>query len=106
VASPVSENREIVTGLGVTALLHLLQLPLAGLAMLVSCATGGYLCQLAAILPPLLIGASQVVYMGPAIFIAFRRQRRALAKGLIIGAAITLALNAACWGLFTGVARF
>ena len=48
-------------------------------------------------------GLSQSIYMGPAIYYAFKRGRPDIAKGLIIGAAVTFLLNGACWGLL-GVA--
>ena len=38
----------------------------------------------------LALGVSQVVYMGPAIYVAYRRGRPNIGKGLLIGAAITL----------------
>jgi hypothetical protein len=37
--------------------------------------------------------------MGPAILIARRLHHAGVMKGLIIGAATTFILNAACWGL-------
>jgi hypothetical protein len=67
-------------------------------ACLASGSSSGDYCILAGLFPPLLIGLSQLAYMLPAILIAPRRQRRDVAKGLIIGAAITFTLNAACWG--------
>jgi len=45
------------------------------------------------------LGVSQVVYMGPAIYYAYRRGRPNIAKGLIIGAGITFLLMAACWAI-------
>ena len=56
------------------------------------------LCGSLGLAAPLLIGLTQLVYMVPVIVLALRRQRRSLAKGLIIGAAVTFLLNAACWG--------
>jgi hypothetical protein len=56
------------------------------------------LCGTLGLAAPLLIGLTQLVYMVPAIVIALRRGRTSLAKGLIIGAAVTFLLNAACWG--------
>jgi hypothetical protein len=48
----------------------------------------------------LLIGAAQLVYVIPAVLIAWRSRHGDTAFGLIIGAAITLLLNSACWGVF------
>ena len=45
------------------------------------------------------LGVSQVVYMGPAIYLAHQRGRPNIGKGLLIGAAVTLALTAACWAI-------
>jgi hypothetical protein len=56
------------------------------------------LCGTLGLAAPLLIGVTQLVYVGPTIRLALGRERRALAKGLIIGAALTFLLNAACWG--------
>jgi len=47
----------------------------------------------------LLIGISQFLYMGPLIYLARRKGRVHVAQGLIIGAAVTFALNGACWAL-------
>ena len=47
--------------------------------------------------PVFLIGVTQVVYMGPVIYYAYRRGHANVAKGLILGAALTFALSAACW---------
>lgn len=47
------------------------------------------------------IGLSQLIYVIPAILIAWRKGRHDILKGLIIGAAITFLLNAACWGLIS-----
>jgi threonine/homoserine/homoserine lactone efflux protein len=54
--------------------------------------------------PFLLLGITQTLYMIPAFVIAQGKGREQLAKGLLVGAAITFMLNAACagyliWGL-------
>jgi hypothetical protein len=49
--------------------------------------------------PLLFIGASQLLYVGPAFWWARRRGFTRLAQGILIGAGITFLLNAACWGL-------
>ena len=56
------------------------------------------LCGTLGLAAPLLIGVTQLAYVVPAILFALRRGRRAVAMGLIIGAAVTFLLNAACWG--------
>jgi hypothetical protein len=82
-----------------TLLLHLLQIPLAIVVGLLPClVAASELCLTLGVAAPLLIGVTQLVYMVPAILAALRRQRSALARGLIIGAALTFLLNAACWG--------
>jgi hypothetical protein len=45
------------------------------------------------------IGLSQLVYVVPAAVVAKRRGAPAVAKGLLIAAAVTFLLNAACFGL-------
>ena len=45
------------------------------------------------------IGLSQLVYMIPAIILAFSKGKPQLGKGFLIGAGITFLLNAACFGL-------
>ena len=46
------------------------------------------------------IGVTQLTYMIPAIGIAYFKRKPHIVKGLLIGAAITFLLNAACTGLF------
>jgi hypothetical protein len=46
------------------------------------------------------IGVSQVLWMVPSIVYFRRHDRPELAKGLIIGAALTFLLNGACWAIF------
>jgi len=46
----------------------------------------------------LYVGVAQIVYMGPAIAIAYSRGRMDLVKGLCIAGAVVALLNAACWG--------
>jgi hypothetical protein len=45
------------------------------------------------------LGLSQFLYIGPAIYYAYRRGRPNIAKGFIIGAGITFLLMAACWAI-------
>jgi hypothetical protein len=51
----------------------------------------------------LLLGVTQLVYMVPAIVIAYRTGRRDLGKGLVIGTAITFILSGACWAIVGGI---
>jgi hypothetical protein len=46
----------------------------------------------------ILVGVTQVLYVGPAFLVARRRGLTRLAQGLAVGAGITVLLNAACWG--------
>jgi hypothetical protein len=90
-------------GVVIALAMHLFQIPLAVLAGVLGCALGGgEYCGVLAIAPILLIGVSQLVYQGPLAIFFWRKGKRPLLQGLIIGAAITLGLNAACWGLLVG----
>ncbi len=46
-----------------------------------------------------LYGLTQLLYMIPAVLIAWKRRANSIAKGLIIAAAYAFLLNAACDGL-------
>jgi hypothetical protein len=82
---PPKFSRDILLGLGLTLLLHLLQLPLGILSGWVSF---------------VLIGFSQGLYIVPAFIIAGINKRPGMIIGLTIGAGLTLLLNAAtCVGL-------
>ena len=72
-------------GLGLLLLLHLIQIPFAVVTIGISL---------------IVLGLSQLVYVIPAIIISRRKGRPGIAKGLIIGAAITLLLNGTCTALF------
>jgi hypothetical protein len=89
-------------GLILTLPLHLILLILAAaISALVCLATGdreGF-CVIAGLVVLAFFGGFQLVYMIPAVLIAFLRGRRFLMQGLIIGAALTFILNAACWGM-------
>lgn len=50
----------------------------------------------------LVIGATQLVYLVPLVWIARRGGRRQLARGLVLLGAVTALLNAGCWGLALG----
>jgi hypothetical protein len=77
--------RDIWRGLGLTLLLHLLQVPF------------GLFSQGASFL---LIGLSQGIYIIPAIIIAAVKSRPGIIIGLLIGAGLTFLLSAAtCVGL-------
>jgi hypothetical protein len=97
-------------GVGLSVVLHTLLLPLGLVVGLVLCAIDAAtrssagpqlaLCLTIGIGAVLVfIGVSQLVYMIPAVLIARRRGRVALAQGLALGAALTFLLNAGCWGL-------
>ena len=83
-----SETGEVFLGMGLTLLLHFLQVPLGFL-------TGG--------IGFVAIGLTQLLYVIPAIIIASRKGRKGIVKGLIIMAGITFLLNAACWGFMLAV---
>lgn len=68
-------------GLGLLLLLHLIQIPLAAGSLGISL---------------IFLGISQLLYVIPAVLIARRKARPGIAKGLIIGAALTFLLNGTC----------
>ena len=75
----------IWTGIALTILLHLIQIPLSFL-------TSG--------LSFLFIGLSQLLYMIPVfLWVTVRQKELELSKGLVVGAAITFLLNATCVGI-------
>jgi hypothetical protein len=55
----------------------------------------------------LLVGVSQVAYVGPLLWWSWRSGRRAFFWGALAAAAVTLLLNGGCWGIvstsFSGV---
>ncbi|MGE5701863.1 MAG: hypothetical protein ACM32O_04990 [Clostridia bacterium] len=46
-----------------------------------------------------MIGIAQIVYLIPALIIAYVKKREGIAQGLLIGAGITFLVNAACFGI-------
>ena len=84
VPNRAATNRDVWIGLGLTLLLHLIQVPLAFMTMAISL---------------IALGISQLLYIIPAIIIYRKKGRPGIVKGLIIGAAITFLLSAACTGL-------
>lgn len=83
-AVPQSRSGDVWRGIGLTFLLHLSQIVIAVVSTGISL---------------ILIGLSQLLYVIPAIIIYSKKGRPGIVKGLIIGAAITFLLNAACFGL-------
>ena len=77
------QRAEVWRGLGLTLLLHLIQIPFAVLTVFISL---------------IFLGVTQLIYIIPAIVMARRRGRPGVVKGLIIGAALTFLLNVACSG--------
>ena len=95
---PEGEGRGILAGLALTVGMHVV--------LIAFCLTFGLLIESQSRMAGTVLyfaafglGVSQLVYMVPAILIARRRGRRAVAKGMIIGAAITFILTAACWAV-------
>ena len=87
IVPPPTETREFdwARGLGLLLLLHLIQIPLAVL-------TAG--------MSLLAIGLTQLAYVIPFVIHFRKKERPGIAKGLIIGAAITLLLTGTCTALF------
>jgi hypothetical protein len=81
-------------GVGLTLLLHLLQFPIAILVNLVSSDPYAFIA------PLIFFSITQLVYMIPALLIAHLTSKPHIVKGLLIGAGISMLLNASCAGLF------
>ena len=78
-------NGDWLLGIGLLLLLHLIQIPIAVLTVGTSL---------------LAIGLVQLVYVIPFVIHFRKKGRPGIAKGLIIGAAITILLNGTCTALF------
>jgi hypothetical protein len=92
--SDKNDKKEFEEGLGYTVGLHIIFACILYLLFLISGKS-----DLPFLFPIFFIGISQLLYMLPAILIAQGKDRPQLAKGFMIGAAITFLLNAACTGL-------
>jgi hypothetical protein len=94
-----SRAGEIFLGIGVGLALHIIQLPVVFVGMTFD-------LHLAAV-SAIFIGVSQLVYVVPAIVVCLLKGRSGIVIGLVIIAAITFLLNAACWGfgllVFSGI---
>jgi hypothetical protein len=89
------DTGSVRSGCLITIAAHLLQIPIAIIL--------GFLQPDLALSTIIFIGISQLVYMVPAIIYFSRKGKSESAKGLMIGAALTLLLNVACTGIFYGV---
>ena len=78
-------NYDWLLGIGLLLLLHLIQIPLAAMTMAMSL---------------LAIGLTQLAYVIPFVIHFRKKGRPGIAKGLIIGAAITFLLNGTCTAMF------
>jgi hypothetical protein len=83
------ETQEVLKGVGLLLLLHLIQVPLFFLIPVAFA----------------LIGLSQLLYLIPALIIVRQKGSGGMFKGLLIGGAITFLLNAACVGLLIATFR-
>lgn len=81
-------TREILLGLGLTTLLHLIQIPLIFAT--------GYLSLI-------FFGLSQLIYIVPAIIIFSVKKRPGVVIGLIIGASLTFLLYGVAFALTCAV---
>jgi hypothetical protein len=77
----------VLKGLGLLLLLHLLQIPMSFFTVGISV---------------FLIGVTQVVYVVPAAIISWKHGNRNVSKGVMIGAGITVLLNATCTAIVFG----
>src|SRR5688572_9271065 len=93
--SPNSEFNDIFAGL---AMAFVMNLGWIAVGLFLSTSVRDPLAAVIAVFV-LALGVSQLVYIWPAVLIARRRGRPAVAKGLIIGAAITFILSGACWAI-------
>ena len=92
-------GKQAALGIGLAFLLHLLQIPLTlGMGRWDTSIEGPFWAFIH--LPFLFIGATQLIYLIPAILIARSKGKRGMMKGLLIGGALTLLLNGLCFGLF------
>lgn len=98
--APKRDDIGVVIGVAITMVLHVVCLvPLA--AALLTIFSIVDLGEAAAFVPVVLFGAigiSQAIYVGPAAWYAHRRGRVDVARGILLGAGMTVLLNAACWG--------
>jgi|SRR5882724_868777 len=95
---PTTPTADIATGCVLTAVLHVIVIVVVVAFILVSSMPVflenifmGFL---------VLLGVTQAIYVGPAIYYAYQRGRPNIGKGLLIGAGITLALSAACYAMY------
>lgn len=79
-----SRVMDVFRGLGLLALLHVVL---------------GWIAT--ALFPVFLvvIGVAQLLYVLPAVWMAHRKKRTGIVQGMLIGAGLTLLLNAACFGI-------
>ena len=78
-------NGDWLLGILLLLLLHLIQIPLAAVTMALSL---------------IAIGLTQLVYVIPFVIHFRKKGRPGIARGLIIGAAITFLLNGTCTAMF------
>jgi len=86
--TPPSSNAtkgDWLLGILLLLLLHLIQIPLAAMTMAMSL---------------IAIGVTQLAYVIPFVIYFRKKGRPGIAKGLIIGAAITFLLNGTCTAIF------
>jgi hypothetical protein len=88
-----NERQEVGAGIAFTVALHII---FAAILTVVFLLLGDG--KPSAFTPLLFLGFTQGVYMIPAFVIARGKGKEQLAKGLLIGAGITLLLNTACAG--------
>jgi hypothetical protein len=87
---------EVMCGIGLSAALHILFFSFFWLLLRIAVLPVGFGVALGIAI--LAIGVVQLLYVVPTYLYLRKKERRGVAKGLLVGASITLLLNSACWG--------
>jgi hypothetical protein len=99
VTPAANPNRDVLKGVGLTALGHVIPALPLGLFSVLTRGNGGAALGIFYFG----IGITQLIYVVPAVIYFRRNGKPLIAKGVIIGASITFLLNAACFGVLFAV---
>lgn len=86
------ELREVLIGIGLVLLMHLVST-----IVLFTIAANSYQLSKPAMLGVFGVGLTQFIYVIPTIIVTARKREFGIMKGVIIGAVITALLNGGCW---------